>query len=764
MSARIGALIVVWCVALTSLVAASASGQTDPHIPVCNVSVNRISGTTWHFDGTCSGTDLAIGPLSLSISLIVPGTSGTGGSGSSTTIAQSGTGEPAPLTISGSGDAVIDIFCVPQGQYTAQITWSVAYSTCTDGVCGGDPSHVYQSTASGDVGSFAMPLDAADVGAALQVAVDPTVNDGLTPNVSIAYSFGRYTASDFILIFNGSTQAARLFFLSGSGTWNLNLGPGSYSVRAVVCGSRQAAAATFSITAPPTQHGAIPSFEFFAQGAGPCAASPCDDRILASIAPWDHYESKYQEPSPAAGTVRFKVRGTLLDSITHQPKSGTVYLRLEDPDDTAPYVVANGDAHTPNFGACASFGGSTPGTACQAPFAVQADANGRFEATVSAPIPVTGAAHATAAAGNNYQITASADAAFPCVGLNPCAKSGIFTLWKRVYVEEEHMFRNGAFIVERAPARASVMAVSNDAPFRGLTPDVSLLRLVHADTGAPGDSFYADTVTFHALEQNRAGGWNVRILGSLPRAYGETLPAGTRPPVNGLLRDGVGVLQSGTYDPNTAYTSPLLESAFVELQSVPPLAVTETPYAQEIPLPYVQYYSSRWLQHRAPTAPAGHFILPAADNVFHRIGITQTELMRRNNGWGVELGVTIVGGSVHSSVINVQRIADLSAGTVRDPQQQNLIGTEYRNLPALTINGETTAHETVHFWVHSGGSDGVGHCVHDRWQRDGLNCLMHEPYRGPGLADGLVHLHYENHGGDSEYMSIRWAPDPVPQS
>jgi hypothetical protein len=44
-----------------------------------------------------------------------------------------------------------------------------------------------------------------------------------------------------------------------------------------------------------------------------------------------------------------------------------------------------------------------------------------------------------------------------------------------------------------------------------------------------------------------------------------------------------------------------------------------------------------------------------------------------------------------------------------------------------------------------------------------LNCLMHEPYSGPGLADGIVDLHYIQHGADSEYMTIRRAADPVPQ-
>src|SRR6266508_5700952 len=142
MSARIGAFIVVLCLASTSFVTANASAQTDPHVPTCNVNVSRTSGTTWHFDGTCSGTDLAIGPLSVSVFLSVPGTSGVGGFGSSTMVAGSGTGEPSALTLSGSGDVVLNIVCIPEGQYTAQIAWGVDYSSCTGGVCGSDPSRI----------------------------------------------------------------------------------------------------------------------------------------------------------------------------------------------------------------------------------------------------------------------------------------------------------------------------------------------------------------------------------------------------------------------------------------------------------------------------------------------------------------------------------------------------------------------------------------------------------------------------------------------
>jgi hypothetical protein len=81
------------------------------------------------------------------------------------------------------------------------------------------------------------------------------------------------------------------------------------------------------------------------------------------------------------------------------------------------------------------------------------------------------------------------------------------------------------------------------------------------------------------------------------------------------------------------------------------------------------------------------------------------------------------------------------------------------------INGETTAHETLHFWVRTKRTptmDSQGHCSHERYQQDGVECLLHRPYEGGGLYDGQVYLHYEAHGSDSEYMWIRRETDPLP--
>jgi len=592
-------------------------------------------------------------------------------------------------------------------------------------------------------------------GATLQVSVDPTITDG-TPNVTITYTFGAYTNSNYLWLFHNGIAELPLFTWTHSGTWNLALSPGSYTVYAVVNGGTVAAIAVFSVPQPPpqNQNGAIPGFDL-----SDATLPSADNRILMSIAPWDHFESRFQVASPVAGVARFRVSGTLTDYLTHQPKPGTVYLRLEDPADTAAYVVGAGDARAgDNLGACASLGGTVTGSSCQAPLATQADANGRFEAIVAAPL---------SAAGNNYQATASFDPNFSCRAPNPCAKSGIFTLWKRIYVEEEHMFRTGAFIRDFAESGGNRIPVSEAAPFQVLTSDVSQLELIHADRGQ-GEGFYFDFVTFHSLEQDADGAWSIRVNGTVPRDYGELhdpqQATQGQNPITDVMRDAIGVVGAGTFDPVDDLVNPLFETMFVEVRDTPPLVVAEVPYIPELRYQTALYFSSQWLENGMTINAFSRHVNP---NVFHRMTVTQTPLVRdaQTGRRGAELGVTLVGGGSNYSLILVQRVADITAGRIPDPlAPSGLAGQEYLNLFAPRVEGEVTAHETVHFWVHTGGSDGHGHCAHQRWQHDGLNCLMHVPYAGPGLGDGLVDLHYENHGGNSEYITVRQAADPVSQN
>lgn len=419
-----------------------------------------------------------------------------------------------------------------------------------------------------------------------------------------------------------------------------------------------------------------------------------------------------------------------------------MYLRLADPPDSAPYAA--GDAHVGDNAGTATFVGASGSS-----ITATADATGHFTATLL----ING--HT---AGDNWQITGSADANMTCTNPNPCAKTGIFELWKRVYVEEEHMLRAGSFVRDAVLAGTALVPVSDSLPFQGLTSDSSVLELVHADTGG-GEGYYSEFVTFHALEQDGNGKWSVRLKTNLGHDFGSK--AAPQTPVLLVQRDGIGVVDAGTFDAANVYVEPLFAEMFTDIAPLPPLQVQEVPFVPELTPSSALFFCSRWLQHA--TNVTGTIRQPE-DNVFHRLNVSQTTLVRvtQSGQYGAELGLTSVKGGMHYSLICTGRIEDLAAGKVHDPNG-NLVGQEYVGLVPTIVEAETTAHETVHFWVHSGGVDGSGHCTAQRWQHDGLNCLLHRPYAGPGLADGLVELHYENHGSDSEYMTVRRAADPVPQ-
>jgi hypothetical protein len=468
-----------------------------------------------------------------------------------------------------------------------------------------------------------------------------------------------------------------------------------------------------------------------------------DGKILISKADSDSYASKYQA---APGQVTLS--GTLLDGTTQKPKQGTVYLRVDDPPDTAPY--RGGDAHADdNGGQRAQLDGEqnqiatvttdTDGT-FKTKLTIKADANGHF------------------VAGDNYQISGSTDSQMNCPGT--CVKSGVFTLWKRVYVEEEHMFRQGSFLNDVAPAGGHEIPIVDPTPFQNLGSGATL-ELVHADSGG-GEGFYFDFVTFRAVTQTSTGLWTIQTdpgpASTLARDYG-TRPSTSASWVTDIKRDAVGIVGSGMFEPDRSYMSSLFNSTYVDLAQVPQ-AITEVPYVAEITNEQRTYFASNWLQQGTA---ANAYLRVAGPNVLHRVAGAQAPMVNTGHGWGAELGVTGVGGGTNNSFILVKRIEDLVAGSVVSPTGAP-IGPEYSGLDPIVVNGEVTAHETVHFWVHQpAGSDGHGHCLEVSYRDPNLNCLMHEPYSGAGLADGLVDLHYLQHGADSEYMTIRRAADPVPQ-
>jgi len=474
----------------------------------------------------------------------------------------------------------------------------------------------------------------------------------------------------------------------------------------------------------------------------PESSSGSDDgKILISAASWDTTRpSLFQLPT--GGAPRVKIKGTLVSGATKQPKAGTVYLKLNDPPDTAQYRGADAEA-VDNDGSVAVL--SVPTTSGIA--TVQTDAQGKFEITMTPGSRV---------AGDNYQFAGSTNATFTCPA-NNCPRSGIFTLWKRIYVEEQHMFKQGSFLNDIADAGGTHIPIDNPVPFQNLASGATL-ELVHADTS--GEGSYFDFVTFRSVAQQPSGRWMIEIdpASVFSRDYGA--PSSDHPSViESIRRDGIGIVDAGTFDANSSYMRSLFGSMSIDIAGARQ-TIVEVPYVSELDDLQRIYFSSRWLQDgTAVNAFSRH----ANPNVFHRIAGTRSPIVVTATGAGVELGVTSVSGGSNNSFIFSSRIEDLAAGRVATARG-TVVGAEYNGSDPVVINGEVTVHETVHFWVHEpAGHDQHGHCLGLSYRNPQLNCLMHEPYTGAGLADGIVDLHYAQHGADSEYMTVRRAADPVPQ-
>jgi len=476
------------------------------------------------------------------------------------------------------------------------------------------------------------------------------------------------------------------------------------------------------------------------------------------------YFSPYQvENVPIDQPPQFRIPGVV--TLDGAPAVKTVYYRVLDPPDTAPYVPNptvddNRDPVRPK-GTLFYIDGNGQRVNASS---VQSNMDG---VPGRAVIYLEASNHV---AGENYQVEASFDSGFACATAGPggtdiCPKSVTVTTWKRLYVEEEHMLRRGAFLSHVFAAGTDRIPVTDTAPFANLASG-EILQLVHADRS--GEGYYFDFVKFNRVTIDPRLGGVLEIdatYGLTERDYGEEPPAGSRPTsvFQEVVRDGVGVVSEGAFESQNSYIDGLFHSMFVDIRDVGRLPFSEVPYVAQFDYTTALFFANRWFQTGVST---NAWVKRALPNVLHRIASRQTELVqdKTTQRYGAELGVTLVGSESNYSLILAGRIEDLVAGGVIDVNG-NTVGAEYAGLSAVQAAGEIAAHETVHLWVRSGGADGSGHCTQERYQHDGLSCLMHVPYAGPGLADGLVALHYESVRGvvDSEYDDVRTALEPVSQ-
>lgn len=545
---------------------------------------------------------------------------------------------------------------------------------------------------------------------------------------------------------------------------------------------------TFNL--PPGKYVIVQKWCFGASGQGPFnqqvltvpATPPPDPGTFAfDLASSDDVKvliHKYRDettyPSPLqTEDHQIRVEGTLTDRSGRPMAGKTVYFRVIDPPDVAPYVPQGDRAAGDNADASAgslNSGGRT--------VSALTDGSGRVALVLHTTDHV---------AGDNYQVEASTTAAFSC-GAAGCAKSATYTAWKRVYYETAKMFRRGSHVALDRPTNVDETEIWVD----DITPFQSgqVVRLIHApryqqapqqSTGPfatldPLESFYEedhliDVVPASTDAQGHAvpAHLQLRTNDVLLHTYGADRSfAGAVGPAIKYFADFVGPVGSNRdfFEADGSLLTGLYQDAFVEY--VPAATpVPEIPYEPVLQMGWWSSLSKKWFFNavRAGAGVGNGSAQAALPNHQHLLGAAetiggQTTLPNGQRGVVTRFGETNVADGSNFSWVFRGRIER----AVTEPTQPIF------HLSADVAVAEVSAHELTHQWRTNAALPGE-HCGEDRYQRDGRWCLMHTPappgdVHGRGMADGLAAFHYVRGTSgtvNSEYVTIRDAAEPVPQ-
>lgn len=444
----------------------------------------------------------------------------------------------------------------------------------------------------------------------------------------------------------------------------------------------------------------------------------------------------------------------------------TVYMRVLDPPDSAPYMNQPGNviAHAgDNDGGTAILDGHTVTQYSPGIYQATSGANGQVDFTVRMQAPFV--------AGDNYQIEASLDPSFPSGGT---AKSGVLTAWKRVFIEKRRMLKNGLFLAQDASAGDTFIITRGNHWFgnQGNTEELSKSEKI-VITHAPqlnridlNAGWYYETHTILSVEDLDNGEYRVN-LGTkkgkqvIPEPLQHAYSIDT---TDGRIGDAISKIDTLTLGPDDYFdAAPELAigeaflGAFTENIFLPD---STTPGAM-VPVPFVEHSEQRLLQNLAekwssvvnPTLLPNHQLLViASDN-------TATSTI------GDATGLTIdqAGGDRTSSYVFRAAIAAQVSGK----------NTEAR---ADRWAMKTVAHEIAHQWETNGTlwrplyptttkdhcpsttrvyDDPASYCLLASFDPNGAGAVEQ---RTNGIA--RFHLLPLGSGWHSEYLEIRRRPDP----
>jgi len=455
---------------------------------------------------------------------------------------------------------------------------------------------------------------------------------------------------------------------------------------------------------------------------------------------------------------RIEIKARMMRAST-PVANAPMYFRIYDPSDPSPYYAAYsrpGDNHEGSF--LSKTAGDLP---MNVPFAIT-DNDGW------AKIVLNAGAHS---AGDNYQIDASALPFGPstdCTVLKNCYRSGVITAWKRMYVETDVMFRNGAFLaaatVQPQPQQPQRVVVDDCGPFRmGQT-----VYFIHGPRfGVTSDGYYGEPNTIIDRPRRLGHGTHqCELTLATPLSYVYYGPDGGL----AFLADGIGIIDSNPYFvPNTSLLKSEFATAYIDFVFYP-MNVTYAPASSSDSLSLVPHID----EIGSTLDPPPPSVLETEHREFASKWLSQ---------WGAPNYLHIIGADYDFT--NPDR---LGVTLAVDSQQyvymyvgrmEHLVGAN-----AASLNAELTVHETAHNWhvnpggVFGGGING-GHCEYRNWQN---NATCTEFYSPSGTVtsdvsvpsaiswchpvcgewyDGHVGFHFKSRL-ISEYTYMRWRFDPLP--
>lgn len=502
-------------------------------------------------------------------------------------------------------------------------------------------------------------------------------------------------------------------------------------------------------------------------------ATPEEERIILmhKFRSDDSYPSSRQtEVAPTAnpdGNV--VIRGTAKNADGTPYANQPIYLRQLDPEDASAYVPGSRLSKYDNLligsTAFTDDGRTSLPTAGQiaAPWYVKTtDAQGGFKTIMHFGGRAGGDNVAALASGVPLALPFIAGGA-DCLAEASCYRSGVFTAWRRVYLEVDRMFRQGAFITSSLLPGMTQVDVEDATPWANAKASNPIpIRLIHSAGGdtVPGSEY---------MEDHRVVGVKGRRLTLDTAVTQEYYALHSAVDNTRWAGDAVGRPDGSkpTYTVSPSLIISLMQDAYVQYtvlsEAMPyfPFLADCGSVRSQSQLPYCTEVASRWFDQRVNS------------------GRNHQHVVAANYGGPQGIGDTALG--QYGTYPNVAFVWVGQIETVTNPGSTG----PYAGKNAVIMANETALHEVVHLygvnppvWESDDLSvpRTLGHCDAQSWDGTG-SCLMRRDKTADEMSDGRVALHVlpgtvNCHGaclpkqdvfGYSEYRWIRTQADPLPE-